>query len=82
MQDSIEVLLQIDALREAVGADEHIFTGRPPAASMRVSRSDGGQQTRHGFNADFGWERLAQLTGHVIGRVHEPAKDHRAGSRP
>ena len=76
VQDSIEVILQIDALGQAVGADQD------EPASIRDERPDaflalGGRETAgHRRNGRIS-ERGTQVARDVVGGVDEPAEDDR-----
>ena len=78
MQHRVEVLLEVDALGEAIGADEHVLArARRPALAMRASRSAGGSSPVTDSIRTLAGSALAKLAGHVIRRVDEAAEDDR-----
>ena len=75
MNNGIEKVLQVDALREAVGRDEDARFGvrhrlHPCTAILRCKK------TGHALDANL-WEGLAKAGRNVIRRRNEPAKHNR-----
>ena len=79
VQDGIEVLLEVDAFGEAVGAHEH----EPAAAGPRISGQPGDARLALGVRQPAGdrlhpdvlRERVAQVPGDVLRGVDEAAED-------
>ncbi len=75
MQHGVEVLLEVDALGQAVGADQHVLARLGDQAGDACFALGGRQQAGHRLDPHLGGQCLAQLAGHVLGGVHEPAED-------
>ena len=75
VQHRVEVLLQVDALGETVGADEHELTRLPDQLrdpSLALGRR---KQARYRLDAHLGGQDGPQLLGHVIRGIDEAAED-------
>ena len=75
VDDGVEVLLQVDALRQAVGGDEHpAALGRadPRHALLALVR---GHLAGHRVDGDAR-QAPAEVAGHVVGRRDEAAEHH------
>ena len=75
VDDGVEVLLQVDAFAEAVGADQHPLVGDWASCAMRSSRSAGGSSPVTAIDLHALWQTLAQGSGHVFGGRDEAAED-------
>ena len=74
MEHGIEMLLKVYALRQAIGADQHILTwfgNQILDPRFALGRR---QQACHRFDLHFGRQRLTKVLGHINGGIHEPAK--------
>ena len=71
----VEVLLQVDALAEAVGADQHALFGLCQLGDARFAFVRG-QGAGHGSDFDVA-QLLTQLLGDILGSWDEATEDNR-----
>ena len=78
VDDGVEVLLEVDALGQAVGGDQHVVAVACRSARRRARALGRRQLTGDGCrrDRDASWaERVGEVLGDVVGGVDEAAED-------
>ena len=76
MDDGVEVLLQVDPLRQAVGGDQDLRAFGRADLRHALPAFFGGHLAGHRADLDAALQMLAQVAGHVVGGRDEAAEDH------
>ncbi len=82
VQHGVEVLLEVDAFRQAVGADEHILTGLGDQRRDARFALGGRQQPGDRLDPHLVGQGFAQLRGPRSRRCPRSGRRRRAGNRP